>query len=201
MMSAAVGRVSKSRKRPQSRGSTASIRSATTQPNLDQHFGDASDVFTTQWLANEHNQPNELAPAHHQMTPEDMLLQATSQLHPGREYAMDASMNSSVGQAMSFHQHHSMSSRQSLPNDSFSANNSFMDPDSQMLDGNEDGDSVLGVGGPSKASRSSANNEVEMRHLFRQNQHRSLGDVAEELHGNERGPNSERTRQVFAMLW
>ncbi|EOO02983.1 putative rfx dna-binding domain-containing protein [Phaeoacremonium minimum UCRPA7] len=96
-----------------------------------------------------------------------------------------------------------MSGRQSLPTDSFSANNSFVDQDSQMMDrdGNEDGDSVLGVGGPSKASRSSANNEVEMRHLFRQNQHRSLVDVAEELHGNERGPNSERTRQVFAMLW
>ena len=33
------------------------------------------------------------------------------------------------------------------------------------------------------------------------NQSRTLQDVAVELHGNERGPNSERTRQVFAMLW
>ncbi|GJC82200.1 transcriptional regulator RFX1 [Colletotrichum liriopes] len=53
----------------------------------------------------------------------------------------------------------------------------------------------------SSSARSSANNELEMRHLFNANKHRGLQDVASELHGNERGPNSERTRQVFAMLW
>ncbi len=68
-------------------------------------------------------------------------------------------------------------------------------------DGNDDGDSVAGAHGASKPSRSSANNELEMRQLFHANRHRNLQEVATELHGNERGPNSERTRQVFAMLW
>jgi hypothetical protein len=50
-------------------------------------------------------------------------------------------------------------------------------------------------------SRATANNEREMRALFTANKHRALAQVASELHGNERGPNSERQRQVFAMLW
>jgi regulatory factor X len=80
---------------------------------------------------------------------------------------------------------------------------SFAD-DSQMLDrdGNDDGDSFNGLPRPVKAgSRSNANNEMEMRQLFHANKHRTLQDVAQELIGNERGPNSERARQVFAMLW
>jgi regulatory factor X, other len=42
---------------------------------------------------------------------------------------------------------------------------------------------------------------LEMRQLFHTNKHRSLQDISAELHGNERGPNSERNRQMFAMIW
>ena len=75
-----------------------------------------------------------------------------------------------------------------------------------MLEGRSDEqdevDSQAGVGGPAKkASKSSAANELEMRQLFHSNKHRSLPEVARELHGNERGPQSERQRQVFAMIW
>jgi regulatory factor X len=169
---------------------------------VDQSFGEGSDVFNTQWLPNDHSQAKGLAPVPHQMTPEDMILQAASQLHASREYSVDSSMNAPIPQSIPFQQHPHMN-RQSMPAESYSANNSFMDPDSQMMDrdGNDDGDSVVGAPGGPKPSRTSANNEVEMRHLFQQNSHRNLQDVAEELHGNERGPNSERTRQVFAMLW
>lgn len=114
---------------------------------------------------------------------------------------MDPPVNASM-QTVAFHHSHSMS-RQSLSADSFAGNTSFAD-DSQMLDrdGNDDGDSFHGMAAlPRSGSRSNANNEMEMRQLFHTNKHRSLQDVATELHGNERGPNSERTRQVFAMLW
>lgn len=109
-------------------------------------------------------------------------------------------MDSTMTHSASFHQHPGLSRQ--LSTDNYSANNSFAD-DSQMMDRemNEDGDSIAGGPVAAKPSRSSANNELEMRQLFSSNKHRSLGDVAEELHGNERGPNSERTRQVFAMLW
>lgn len=125
-----------------------------------------------------------------------------SQLHTGRDFSMDVPVNTSM-QSVAFHHHSHSMSRHSLSADSFAGNNSFAD-DSQMMDrdGNGDGDSLHGASAPAKpGSRSNANNEMEMRQLFHSNKHRTLQDVAEELHGNERGPNSERTRQVFAMLW
>jgi len=82
----------------------------------------------------------------------------------------------------------------------------FGEGDSQMLEGRSDEqdevDSLAGASGPmKKGTKSSAANELEMRQLFQSNRHRTLPEIAKELHGNERGPQSERQRQVFAMLW
>jgi regulatory factor X, other len=180
----------KSRKRPLSRASTSSVHSVSTQPNMEQSFS-GDDVYSTQWLKGSQSQHKEIAPAMQQMTPEDMILQAAAHAQSSGEYALDSSMNASASFL------HANMSRQS-----FSADNSFAD-DSQMMDrdGHDDGDSVHGAVSGQKSSRSSANNELEMRQLFHANKHRRLPDVAEELHGNERGPQSERTRQIFAMLW
>lgn len=203
--------MAKSRKRPHSRASTASIHSAATQPNIEQTFAENAEAYQASWvpsslsnslsnsLAHSHPQPRELASAPHQMTAEDMML--ATHLQASRDYSMDTSMNTSMHGAQ-FHQSHSMN-RQSMSADSFNGNASFAD-DSQLMDrdGHDDGDSFVGMPGAIKTgSRTSANNETEMRQLFTLNRHRTLGDVAEELHGNERGPNSERTRQIFAMLW
>lgn len=198
--------VATSRKRPRSRGSTASIHSATTQGNVEQTFVDNSAIYSQQWLANQHNhqQSRELAiapaPAIHDMSPETMILHAASHLQHVRDFSVEAPDNASLQNA-SF-QRASNLSRPSLSADSFTGNGSFAE-DSQMLDRDADeGDSFAGAPGNGKPiSKSSANNEFEMRQLFTAHKHRSLQDVAEELHGNERGPNSERTRQVFAMLW
>jgi regulatory factor X, other len=194
----------KSRKRTQSRGSTASIHSITTQPNLEQAgFADATDMYQAQWIPNEQLQHKDIAPAP-QMSPEDLILQAASHMQASsREFSMDASMGgTAMSHPISYQQHHTIS-RHPLPGESY-VGNSFTE-DSQMLDRDEheDGDSIVGGAGMQKpaSSRSSANNELEMRQLFTANKHRNLQDVATELHGNERGPNSERTRQVFAMLW
>lgn len=139
----------------------------------------------------------------HQMPGEEILLRPGSQMHPSQSFAMDSSMQSSVGHPMSYPQHAAMQ-HPGLSADSFGASASFTE-DSQMIDReeNEDGDSLGGAIANSKPSsnKTSANNELEMRQLFKANKNRSLQDVATELHGNERGPNSERTRQVFAMLW
>ncbi|KAK4177221.1 RFX DNA-binding domain-containing protein [Triangularia setosa] len=172
------------------------MHSHTTQPNIEHSFADSQDVYgSSQWIpANDHTHPHGLP----QLTPEDLLL--ASQLQTSRDYATEPPINASM-QNVAFHHSHSMS-RQSISADSFAGNTSF--DDSQMLDrdGNEDGDSFNGLQAPAKpGSRSSANNEMEMRQLFNASKHRTLQDVALELHGNERGPNSERTRQVFAMLW
>ncbi|RYO79728.1 hypothetical protein DL764_009988 [Monosporascus ibericus] len=203
------------RKRTQSRGSTASIHSISTQPNLDQSFAPNPvaahhhGAFSDQWSANEHSHPHahglpkDMSAAQSQMSAEEMVLRPATQLQPSQSFSMDASVHSSVAPAMPYTQHSGM--HHPLAAESFGAGASFTDPDSQMMDRdeNEDGDSFAGLPPASKptTSRTSANNELEMRQLFQANKHRKLEEVASELHGNERGPNSERTRQVFAMLW
>ncbi|KAH6689550.1 RFX DNA-binding domain-containing protein [Plectosphaerella plurivora] len=188
------------RSRPQSRGSTAS---ATTQPGLDLGYTNpAQENYSAQWVNNDHRQPKPIAPAP-RITPDGMMLQAASQMQTMREFSMTPSVNGPISHSMSYHQQ-SMSSHgqasDALLNASFTEDSQMVDRDDQ-----EDGDSLAaaasGLAPKSSSARTSANNELEMRHLFSANKHRHLQEVAKELHGNERGPNSERTRQVFAMLW
>lgn len=93
--------------------------------------------------------------------------------------------------------------RQSLPADSFMSVNGHPVMGNHMIDRNDSPapDSGLDVGNVPARSRSNTNNDQEMRELFNRNSHRALQEVAKELHGNERGPSSERCRQLFAMLW
>ena len=57
--------------------------------------------------------------------------------------------------------------------------------------------------GKATKSRSSASfqNDLELRKLFRENETKTLEQIAAQLLGNERGPNSEKIRQTFAMVW
>jgi regulatory factor X, other len=192
------------RNRAPSRGSTASIHSNTTQQNLEQSFVGPHAGYTEQWSTSAAGQPQSMMPVGHQMSNGDIILRTASQMHNGQPFSMDASMQSSVGHTMPYAQHAALG-HPGLPADSFGTNASYTDPDSQMMDRDDhgDGDSLASLPPNLKPSsnKTSANNELEMRQLFQANKHRGLQDVATELHGNERGPNSERTRQVFAMLW
>lgn len=168
-------------------------------------------VYARQWMHND----KPLASPTTQLSAEDMILQHAMQT-ANQEFAVDAA---AVAQAhlayqqqhshhhhphhQTQHQHQHPMVRHPLPTEQY--NSSFVESDGQMLDRDDpdDVDSLAGNPGAPRptGSRSSANNELEMRQLFSANRHRCLQDVAAELHGNERGPNSERTRQVFAMLW
>jgi regulatory factor X, other len=188
-----------------SRASTASIHSISTQPNLDQaNFGEGSEVFASQWNGNMQAHTKDLGGGS-QLSPEDAILQAASHLRAGSgDFSMDSSMDASMTHHMSYTHDNSFARRSIQPAMPVNDMSAFTDPDSQMLDVRDDEvDSVAAAapGHRSGASRTSANNEREMQLLFQASKHRSLQDVARELHGNERGPNSERQRQVFAMLW
>lgn len=54
---------------------------------------------------------------------------------------------------------------------------------------------------PVKGNASSQANDLELRRLFAENKHRDLQDVAASVLANERGPKSEKTKQIFAMNW
>ncbi|CAJ2507429.1 Uu.00g086150.m01.CDS01 [Anthostomella pinea] len=138
-----------------------------------------------------------------QMSAEDINLRPGSRMQSA-SFSGDSNMHQPVGSAMpSYSQHPGL--HHGLSAETYGASASFTDPDSQMMDRDEldEGDPLAApqAGQKPASSRTSANNELEMRQLFQYNKHRKLGEVAQELHGNERGPNSERTRQVFAMLW
>jgi regulatory factor X len=195
----------KSRKRPQSRASTTSIHSGVTQPT-DQQLVDQAPEYHQQWY--EHDAQQRFVTTGNQISPEDMAIHSASQLLQNpRGYDIDPALQPAHAHAISYppdNQYKHDTGRQSLPADGFTGN--YGEGDSQMLEGRSDEqdevDSQVGAGGPAKkASKSSAANELEMRQLFQSNKHRSLPEVAKELHGNERGPQSERQRQVFAMIW
>ncbi|PHH89564.1 hypothetical protein CDD83_5774 [Cordyceps sp. RAO-2017] len=167
-------------------------------------FADVSGMYAGQWIASDHKSINP-AP---QMSAEDIILHATTHMQSANpDFPLDGPMSAApVAHAhIAYQQQQHPMARHPLPTEQYTGTASFAESDSQMLDrdDNDDGESMAGAAGMSRpaASRSSANNELEMRQLFGANRHRTLQDVAGELHGNERGPNSERTRQVFAMLW
>ncbi|KAI0403669.1 RFX DNA-binding domain-containing protein [Xylaria palmicola] len=199
------------RKRARSRASTASIHSVATQATHERslsvaHHGD----FQEQWHTNGHggmtHSKNLSAVAHqigHQMAGDEMLRPTTQlTLHQHQHFAMESGIQQPAGPALPYT--HQPSLQHGLSADSYNAN--FTDGDSQIMERDDPEESDMmepppRAGKKSGSSRASANNEVEMRQLYQANRHRRLDEVAKELHGNERGPNSERARQVFAMLW
>lgn len=171
---------------------------------MDQQMHDASAEYQKQWYEQNSAHPR-FGSISHQMTPEDMVMHSANQLQNPPEYEIDPSLGASAAHSMPYvrdGQFKPEAGRLSLPADGY---NTTFEGDSQLLEGRSDEqdevDSLAGGGQAKKASKSSAANELEMRQLFHSNKHRSLPEVAAELHGNERGPQSERQRQVFAMLW
>ena len=75
-------------------------------------------------------------------------------------------------------------------------NDSFL----SINDGSQD---EAGSGKPQKkkGSASSVANDQELRRLYQENKERNLKDVADSVLQEERGPRSEKTKQIFAMIW
>ncbi|KAI2621570.1 RFX DNA-binding domain-containing protein [Xylaria nigripes] len=199
-----------SRRRTQSRASTTSIHSVTHQPTHEQGLAAAHHGnFQDQWHTHGHSiipQPKDISVVGHQvgqqLTDEDMLRPA-SQMPLQQSFTMDSELQHPA-QAITFTPHQSV--QHGLQVDTYGSGANFTDGESQLVerDDPEESDMVEAprqAGQKPTSSRTSANNELEMRQLYHANRHRKLEEVAKELHGNERGPNSERTRQVFAMLW
>lgn len=186
------------KQRAQSRASTTSIHSGIAQEHPIQeghgYMGQMYDAGPQMQHSQHRFQSIE------QMTPEDVIYQSAQQLRNPREYGsiIDPALG---GPHPSQHLPYGDNGAQHMQMDT-----SYMEEDSQMLDNRseeqEDLESIAGANMPvKKASKSSAANELEMRQLFQQNKDKSLTEIAQQLQVNERGPNSERHRQTFAMLW
>jgi len=134
-------------------------------------------------------------------------MHSASQLQNPRGYEIDPSLaiEQNHGVSYSNESHYKIEAGQQPPPPTEEFRASYTEGDNQLVDGRSDEqdevESQAGQSQAKKVSKSSAANELEMRQLFQSNKHKSLPEVAMELHGNERGPQSERQRQVFAMLW
>ncbi|KAI1173999.1 RFX DNA-binding domain-containing protein [Nemania sp. FL0916] len=201
--------------RAQSRASTASIHSIATQSTHERghsivHHGG----FQEQWQpGNAHSgmsHSKELSGMGHQLGQHvvgevgEEILHTDAQIPLNQPFPMDGGGHQPVGPVIPYGHHPGL--QHAMQTNSFVSGASFTDADSQMMDRDDPDESDMAEAPrrptqKSGSNRTSANNELEMRQLYHASRHRKLEDVAKELHGNERGPNSERSRQVFAMLW
>jgi len=191
---------SKGRKqRAQSRASTASVHSAITQ--ADHQIQDGHGYMNQMYdpgpqMQQQHS--HQRFQSIEQMNPEDIIIyQSAQQLRNPREYG------SIIDPALGGQQHHGLQYGENGVHQ-MQMETSYMEEDTQILDGRSEEQEEIDSAGAvpvKKPSKSSAANELEMRQLFHQNKDKSLTEIAKQLQVNERGPNSERHRQVFAMLW
>ena len=200
--------ITKPRNRPQSRASTASTQSGVAQSYIGP--ADKAPEHPNNWYnrSAQTQHTYESANDHQISHEEDMVMRSASQLQNPTSYDIDPELADRGHDDLTYPQesHYFTDCSRPLESGDVHALNGG-DPDGQMVEGGrsdeqDDAESVVGANGTGKkGAKTSAANELEMRALFHANRHRSLPEVAKELHGNERGPQSERQRQVFAMLW
>ena len=75
------------------------------------------------------------------------------------------------------------------------------DKENKGFDGTMDDETAADGSRRKKGSSSSQANDVELRRLFRENQSRDLREVAIQVVQDDKGPKSEKTKQIFGMLW
>lgn len=191
---------SKGRKqRAQSRASTTSVHSGINQTDhqIQDGHGYMTQMYDTGPQMQQQHSQHRFQSIEQQMNPDDMnMYQSVQQLRNPREY------NSIIDPALGG-QHHGLQYNENGGHQ-MQMEPTYMEEETQMLDGRSEEQEEIDSAGAvpvKKPSKSSAANELEMRQLFHQNKDKSLTEIAKQLQVNERGPNSERHRQVFAMLW
>ncbi|KAI4239471.1 MAG: hypothetical protein LQ349_000341 [Xanthoria aureola] len=166
-----------SSRRTKSRASTASAASSGTQPFYPEQ---------------QHTGPTQHPPNQHvQYTPEEMITRSEHQLtNPQAGYTFDPNLQPHVN----YPERPSLShypSYEARDHSAFEQTNGEQAAD----------DNVTTDGRKKKGSASSIANDIELKKLFVENKGRPLQEVAAQVLANERGPRSEKTKQIFAMLW
>ena len=127
--------------------------------------------------------------------------------HPNlnQQYAIDPSLQDSAAQAQAMSEEHSYNGGSDAMRQLMNHNQSFDGQGQQSVmrfnDEQTQDDAGAGETRKKKGSASSIANDNELRKLFAANKDRDLNDVAASVLANERGPKSEKTKQIFAMNW
>ncbi len=194
--SSTSGSTTSSRPRPISRASTTSIPTASAPPPQQYRQGSESAY---------------LPPSHPQAlqyTAEEMITRSEHQLtNPNQGYAIDpllqdhASGTRAVSVDHVYDQTHDGMRPMSNHHYSYDSQGPPQFAAVNFQDDQTQDESGTGEMRKKKGSASSIANDQELRRLFAENKHRDLKDVASAVLANERGPKSEKTKQIFAMNW
>ena len=153
----------------------------------------------------QHYQHQPYAP-HVQYTPEEVITQNHHQFsNPQNGYDIDPSLQNNIDhrRSMSLETSHGASTAAARPplvhHQSYDATG--QQPFQHLNDDQVQDDTGTEQGKKKKGSASSAANDAELRRLFNEHRGRPLKEVAGDVLVHERGPKSEKTKQIFAMLW
>ena len=135
------------------------------------------------------------------MSAEEMLLQSAQQLNnPNQAFPLDPSLEGTTNGDLSFSGSADYSGFNAGDNSHLVEATNHSEATTATPDPGAEPKATTGKPGK-KSSATSAQNDLELKRLYRQNESKTLQEVATQLQGNERGPQSEKTRQIFAMLW
>jgi regulatory factor X len=140
---------------------------------------------------------------------ESLLMASTSQLVNAHGFALDPSLGNGMDQRVDYSSNTPCPPNGPVSHHQFEEFAPYAEHQQKMVDNRseipeDDVDQTSGdkpAGRASKRGKSGETNDLDLKRLFQENQHRKLEEIAVELHANERGPQSERTRQIFAMNW
>jgi len=188
-----------------SRASTASIHSsASTQPAQRHQYASDFGHAYAQPTQHPYSQQMQSVP----YTPEEMITHNQRQLsNPHEMYGIDPSLQhqANLRRSMSVGAGHGnnmaavappMGHRPSFDGTDQGQFRAFTDEP-----GPDDTGTEHGKNRTKKGSATSAANDAELKRLFAEHRGRPLKEVAAEVIVHERGPKSEKTKQIFAMLW
>ena len=193
-----------SNRRTKSRASTPTTRCASTQPIYE--YQQPADLSYAARLQHAQEPP--------QYSAEEMITRSEQQLtNPNQAYIIDPSLRRQMEPTSNLaHIHdralsldHNINMKSVLAAPALNRYHSFDGKENFGFEPNNDeqaiDDNGIGDGRKKKGSASSIANDIELRRLFSENMGRSLKDVASQVLAHERGPRSEKTKQIFAMLW
>lgn len=140
-----------------------------------------------------------------QYTAEEMISRSRQQLtNPHQVFAVDSLLQQNSQRAADANADPGPNGILDGRFESLSRLQSFQDRESQSFvsvnDGSQDEAPPLEAK-KKKGSASSIANDQELKRLYQENKTRTLRDVADSVLQEERGPRSEKTKQIFAMIW
>ncbi|KAL8791389.1 MAG: hypothetical protein Q9213_000005 [Squamulea squamosa] len=190
-----------SSRRTKSRASTNSVASSETQPL----YPEQQDTELLLRLPMEHP-PN----PQYQYTPEEIITHSEHKLtNTQAGYPFDPTSQRLVEYPENVHLHgrsgsigQTTHSNVPIQRPSLNHYQSYDNSGLEQMNGEQGiDDNGTTDGRKKKGSASSLANDIELNKLFHENRGRSLKEVAAQVLANERGPRSEKTKQIFAMLW